>query len=126
MSEKKTITKAGEVTAEVLKVWKAEFGKVHQVTVEPASRKFDPYVVPDDDGDAITDGLVGYLRPPTDKEASYALGKFPNIIAAGKIVLKTCWLGGDEAILTDERNFTAGGLRCVELLENRRSQLKEV
>lgn len=121
---KKNLTTA-EITQEVIDAWKVEFGKVHIIEVANKSVKYDPYMVPAEDDAPIEGALIGYLSKPTDKQLGFAMSKLPAVLEAGKVIVKNCWLGGDEIIKTDTALLSAAALQCVELLEVRQAQLKE-
>ena len=123
MSKKNIPT--SEITPEIILEWKKEFGKVHKIEVADKSVKYDPYMVPAEDDAPIEGALVGYLSKPTDKQLGFAMSKLPAVLEAGKVILKNCWLGGDDIIKTDTALLSAAALQCVELLEVRQAQLKE-
>ena len=107
--------------------WKKSHGEIHRIEVSETPEKFDPYKVPDDDDTAeIPNAVVGYLRRPNDRELNFAQSKMPNFTDAGKVILKACWLGGDERILNDPKLFRSAALQCLELLEVQRTRLKKL
>ncbi|GAB2586597.1 hypothetical protein [Spirosoma areae] len=118
---KKNLTTA-EITPEVIAEWKVEFGEVSKITVADKSVKYDPHMVPADD-DEIENGRVAYLRKPTDKELSFAMSKLPVMLDAGKVLLKSCWLGGDDEMKTDGALFNAAAMEALQFLEVRQSKL---
>ena len=122
---KKVLT-TGEITPDVIEQWKIEFGEVYAVTVADKSIKYDPLMAPKDDDEPIENGLVGYIRKPTDKELGFAMSKLPAVLEAGKVIVKNGWLGGDEQIKTDTALLSAAALQVVELLEVRQAQLKKL
>lgn len=122
---KRNLTTA-EVTPDVIEEWKKEFGEVRELRVADRSVKYDPYMVPTDEDDEIEAALVGYIRKPTDKELGFAMSKLPAVLEAGKVIVKNCWLGGDDKIKTDGPALSAAALQCVELLEVRQAQLKKL
>lgn len=81
-----------EVSNEQINAWKRDHGKV--------------YV-------AKTEGLVGYFRKPTRKELSYAMTLREKPLEMTELVLRSCWLGGDEGMLEDNDCL----LGCDKLVE---------
>lgn len=74
-----------EVTPEVIKSWKSEYGKVMKYEAE---------------------GKVAYFREPDIKtlDASAAMAT-TNPIRSNEIMAKACFLGGDEDIITEQKYF---------------------
>jgi hypothetical protein len=75
----------GEATVEQVAEWKAKYKKVHEIEV---------------------DGHVGYLKSPGRRELSHATtvgGSDP--IRFNEILLGDCWLGGSDAIKSEDELF---------------------
>ena len=121
----KKILTAADFTPDVIDALKAEHGDLFTVTVAESSVKYDPFMVPKDEDEPL-DGLVGYLRKPTDKELGFAMSKLPSILDAGKVIVKNCWVGGDERIKTETALLGAAAMQVIELLEVRQAQLKKL
>lgn len=115
---------SAEITPGIIDEWKAEFGDVYTITVSDATDKFDPLMVPKDDDETI-DGVTAYIRKPSDKELSFAMSKLPAVLEAGKVIVKNCFIGGDERVRTEPALLNAAALQCVELIEIRRARLKK-
>ncbi len=111
-----------EITPEIIEGWKKEFGEVRVITVADRSVKYDPYMVPAED-DMIEGARIAYLRKPTDRELSFAMSKLPVMLDAGKVLVKSCWLGGDEAVKTEAALFNAAALEALQFLEVRQSKM---
>ncbi|MEZ0611932.1 hypothetical protein ACAW74_25695 [Fibrella sp. WM1] len=112
-----------DLTVEQLK---EKYGEVHQISVERKPVKYDPYKAPTADDEEIEDAVVAYIRKPNDRELGHAMSKLPAIIEAGKVIVKNCFVGGDEAILNEPALLTAAALQCVELLETRNARIKKL
>jgi hypothetical protein len=105
---------------------KEKHGEIYKVAVADEVVKHDPYMVPSTDEEELDNAVVVYIRKPTSKEINFAMSKMPQMIEAGKVILKTCFVAGDRRVLDDPSMFTAGALSCIELLEIRQSQLKKL
>ncbi|GAB3734930.1 hypothetical protein [Spirosoma lituiforme] len=112
---------AAEVTPELIDQWKEKHGEISKITVADHSVKFDPHLVPADDEEI--EGKTAYLRKPTDKELSFAMSKLPVMLDAGKVLVKSCWLGGDEEIKTDMAMFNSAAMEALQFLEVRQSKM---
>ena len=122
MSKKPATT--GEITPEIIEQWMDEYDEVHMLSVANTSIKYDPHAVIDDDADI--DGWVCYIRKPNDKEMNFAMSKLPAMLDAGKVIVKSCWLGGDEEIKTNVPAFNAAAMQALEFLEVRQAKLKKL
>lgn len=74
-----------------------------------------------------TGGHIGYLRKPKRKDISYAsiAGKV-DPIKFNEAILRTCWLGGSEAIRTDDDKFMAASGVLADLIEVADAELKKL
>ena len=99
MSEEKVI---GQATAEQIKEWKGKHGDVFAIKV-------------DDENEGTH---VCYLRTPKRKDLSAAsvAGKV-DPLKFNEVILRQCWLGGDEAIRTDDRLFLAVSGKIPDIIE---------
>ena len=120
---KKTYTLEDLYKEDVIDALRKEHGELHKVVVASASQKYDPYAVPDDSLEETEETTFGVIRKPTDKELSFAMTKLPSILDAGKVIVKNCWIGGDERILNETAMLNAAAMQCVELIEVRKSKL---
>lgn len=98
-------------TKEKIAEWKAKFGKVSMLKVG---------------------GKEAYLRTPDRKilsaanlGATTAEGKFDPMLY-NEIILKNCWLAGDDEIMTDTGLFLAASKQLVKLIEAYESELVEL
>ena len=73
------------------------------------------------------DEFVCYLRKPTRKELSYAAvaGK-TDPLKYNETILKSCWLGGDEEIRTDDDLFLSAGAVLGDIIETKAAELKKL
>lgn len=80
-----------EFTQEEIAKWKEQYGDVYELEVE---------------------GHKGYVRKPGRKQLSYATTMASNQgnmnpLVFAEHILSACWLGGDEAIKTNDDLFLA-------------------
>jgi len=93
----------GQATPEQVTEWKAKHKEVFAITV---------------------DGHVAYLKKPDRKTIAYASSvgaKDP--IKFNEIMLANCWLGGSEAIKTDDDLFLGASGKLAELIEVKEAEL---
>lgn len=78
------------------------------------------------------DGKYCFLKKPS--RATYAkvipmltpmMGGEVNIMRAGELVLRECFIGGDQEFLTDDDFIVAGSIQCVGLIEIKEATLKK-
>lgn len=102
MSNKKT----GVATPEQIAQWKEKHGDVFAVSV---------------------DGHVCYLKKPDRKTLAYASSigtKDP--IKFNEVLLSNCWLGGSEAIKTDDSLFLGASGKLSEIIEVKEAELEKL
>ncbi len=93
----------GEVNQEQIDAWKKQHGEVKAL---------------------IIDGHIGYLKKPDRKTLGYAStvgSKDP--IKFNEIILNNCWLGGSEAIKTDDSLFLSTGQVLADLIQVKEAEL---
>lgn len=98
--------KSNEVTAEQIKKWKKKYGSVSKLSVEDK---------------------VAYLRPPDRKTLSFAgsiATKDP--MKFNEIILKNCWLAGDEEIKTDDNLFISASGKLADLIDIKEAKLEKL
>jgi len=96
----------GEVSKDQIKQWKAQHGDVFAIRV---------------------DGHVCYLKRPDRKVIAYASSvgtKDP--VKFNELMLSNCWLGGSEAIKTDDSLFLGASGRLAELIEIKEAELEKL
>jgi hypothetical protein len=73
------------------------------------------------------EGKACYLRKPDRKTLSAAsvLGK-SDPLKYNEVILKNCWLDGDEEIKTDDGLFLGISGRLAELIEIKEGELKKL
>lgn len=114
-----------DVTPEIIAQWKAQYGEVYMIEVAVDPELFEANTIaPDLDN---LPRLTGYLKKPDRKCMNFAMVTMPkNIITAGKAVIKDCWLGGDEKLITEDAYFSSAAFQAIELVEIYQSRLKKV
>lgn len=115
-----------DFTPEKIEELKAKHGGVFTIEVEDETVKYDPYRVPSDDDADLENAKLIYLRKPTDQELNFAMTKMPAFLEAGKVIVKSCFLGGDADVLSDGKMLNAAAMQAVELIEFRKAKLKKL
>lgn len=126
-------------TPEQIEKWKKLFGNVHVLTVECKFKTADGEEF-DERSDAeahvedfkedmraieVTEKKVAYLKTPSRKvigAANAMAGK--DTIKLSEIILKNCWLGGDEEIMTDDQYFLAAHSVLGNIVKVKNADLK--
>lgn len=95
-----------KVTNEQIQEWKKKHGTVYHITV---------------------DGKECFLKRPSRKTIGYAsaAGK-DDPMKFNEVVLRDCWLGGDEEIKTDDVLFMSVSGELASLIELKRVELKKL
>lgn len=95
-----------KITKEQIAEWKKKYDTVYQLAV---------------------DGKVAYLHKPDRKTLSYAsTAGQTDPLKFNEILLKGCWLGGDEEIRTDDDLFLAASGKLGELIQVKEAELKKL
>lgn len=73
------------------------------------------------------DGKVGYLRKPDRKTLSFASAAgTSDPFKFNEVILKNCWLGGDDEIKTDDDLFLAASAVLADLIQVKEASLKKL
>lgn len=93
------------VTPEQIADWKRKYGEVYVATAE---------------------GRTAYLRRPDRKiiSAAAVLGGSDNL-KQKEILIRNCWLGGDEEMLAEDKYFLGLSTRIDALIEVAQVELKK-
>ena len=96
----------GKATNEQIEAWKKQHKDVFEIVV--------------------TDSVC-YLRKP-DRATMKAIASIASSdpIRANEVLLKNCWLGGDESIQTDDEKFFAVSSQLSRLIEIKEAELKKL
>lgn len=96
-------TLIGQATPEQIEAWKKEHGKVWAI---------------------IVDGHICYLKKPNRKTLGYAsvAGK-DNPLKFNEVIMNNCFIGGSEAIKTDDELFLAASSKLVDLIQVKEAEL---
>lgn len=86
----------GTATAEQIEKWKKTHGSVFKVKVAES---------------------VCYLKTPDRKTMAYVATLGNNPVRANEALLENCWLGGDEAIKTDDEMFFGVSSKLAEIVQ---------
>jgi hypothetical protein len=93
-------------TKEQIENWKAKHGDIFRIQVEDKAC---------------------YLKKPGRKTLGYAsLAGKENPLKFNEILLKDCWLDGDETIRTDDGLFLSVSSRLPELIEIKEAELEKL
>lgn len=95
-----------DITQKQIKEWKEKFTDIFEIEVE---------------------GKKGYLRSPDRKILSLATveaGQDP--FKFNEIILKNCWLGGDEDIINIEKYSLAAGSKLDKIIEIKEASIKKL
>ncbi len=94
------------VTQEMIAAWKQQYGDVYEIEVE---------------------GRKAYLKAPDRKTMGYAatLGA-KDPVRFNEVILKNCWLGGDEAIRENDRLFLGAGQVLGKIIEVADAAIKKL
>ena len=95
-----------EVTKEQIQEWKKKHGKVFKISC---------------------DGKSCYLKRPSRKTLGYAsvAGK-DDPLKFNEVILRDCWLGGDEEIRTDDVLFLSVSSQLANIIETKEAELEEL
>ncbi|MDR0789640.1 MAG: hypothetical protein LBO06_02455 [Bacteroidales bacterium] len=95
-----------KVTEEQIKNWKKQHGEIFCVEV---------------------DGKSCYLRVPTRAELGFAAESAKtNPLAFNEVILRECWLAGDEEIRTDDGLFLSVSGQLSQMIEIKEAQIKKL
>lgn len=100
------MTNINEITQEQIDAWKKQFGDVFKVDI---------------------DGHIGYLKMPDRKTLSYAntIGD-KDPLKFNEMVLNAAWLGGDEAIKTNDSLFISVGPALAQIIKAKDAELTKL
>lgn len=126
-------------TPEQIEKWKSIYGDVHTLEIECKFKTADGEEF-DERSDAeehvedfkedmreieVTEKKVAYLKTPSRKvigAAQSMAGK--DNIKFGEIIMKNCWLGGDEEIQTDDSLFLSANTVLGNIIKIKTASLK--
>lgn len=103
--EKKETKLIGQATPEQIEAWKLQFGTVKEVEI---------------------DGHVCYLRLPDRKILGMASALGSDPIKFNELLLANCWLGGSEAIKTNDELFFGVSQVLGELVTFKTAKIKNL
>lgn len=94
-----------KITKEQIESWKQQHGDVFEISV---------------------DGKVGFIKKPDRKTLSYAMTEAQtNPLGFAEIILENGWLGGDEAIKTDDSLFLAAAGQIDQVVQIKEAEVKK-
>lgn len=93
--------------------------EVFEITVEAG--------VSDLDSEDFSEPASGYVQKPNNSSINRALAIMPkSVVEAGIVLLKGCWIGGDERILSDEAMLRGAATQMLEFIEIKKAKLKKI
>ncbi len=112
-TESKVKTLPGGVTQEQIDDWKEQHEGVYIVEAyKPSGEK-----------------LTGYVHDVNSRKLRKSILRnigMGDAQTGGELVIKNCWLGGDEAIKTDQKLFEAAALAAIEALDMREATARRL
>lgn len=100
-----------KVTQEQINEWKAKYGEIVKITVKDETK-----------GDKVC-----YLHKPTRKTLSYASVAGKNdTLKFNEVILRDCWVAGDEEIKTDDTLFLSVSAKLNALIEIKEAELEKL
>lgn len=105
------MTKTTIVTDAMIAMWKKQYGEVYCIKVS-AEGEDKPE-------------LTGYFRKP-NLEILSAASSATNPIQQGNILFENCWLGGDEAMATDDEARLGAMAQLAQIFKPRVATLKKI
>jgi len=94
-----------KITKEQIELWKKKHGKVFEIKVE------DKHC---------------FLKKPDRQTLSFAMTMAQtDPLGFTEAILENCWLGGDEAIKTEDSLFLAASAKIDGILEVKQAELKK-
>jgi len=93
----------GQVDQSQIDDWKKKHGKVYAI---------------------IVDGHIGYVRKPTRTEVAYSSTiAQTNPMKSNEALLNSTWLGGSDAIKTDDELFFGAAAKLGEIISVKEAEL---
>lgn len=89
-------------TPEQLAAWKTQYGEFFGIVIEDK---------------------VCYLKKPDRKALSFASQVGSDPMKFNEVILKNCWIGGDEEILTNDSLFLAASSKLDQVIEFKKAEL---
>jgi hypothetical protein len=97
-----TVVSKNTATPEQIAEWKATHGEFFGIVIEDK---------------------VCYLKKPDRKALSFASQVGSDPMKFNEVILKNCWLGGDEEILTNDSLFLAASSKLDQVIEFKKAEL---
>lgn len=94
------------VTKEQIQAWKEKYGDIFRIKVEDKEC---------------------YLKKPTRKILGYAsVAGQSNPLGFNEVIMRDCWLGGDEQMRNDDTLFLSACSKIAELIEIKDAELEKL
>lgn len=96
-----------KVTQETIDAWKKKHGEIFMISFE--------------------DGTTAYLKSPDRKVLGFAMTKMQtNPLGFAEVILNQCFIGGNEAVKTDDKYFLGAASQLEGLVEAKQAELKKL
>lgn len=95
---------AASVSAEMIEAWKKQHGDIFKLDVE---------------------GKICFLKSPDRRTLGFA-SSTKDTFKFNEIVLKNCWLAGDEEILKDDSYFLAACSKLDGIIQVKQAELEKL
>lgn len=96
-------TKSSKIaTAEQIAEWKAKYGEFFHIEIEDK---------------------ICYLKKPDRKTLSFASQVGSDPMKFNEVILKNCWIAGDDEIMTDDSLFLAASSKLDQVIEFKKAEL---
>ena len=82
------------------------------------------YTITLDDG--LTCKLSKLPRAVLEQVMGMIMSKPPEMIRAGEVILRNCWVDGDQKILDDEDSLIGASMLAYELINIKQGVLKKI
>jgi hypothetical protein len=102
-------------------------GELSEVALEALKKQHnDAQVITVDGADEFTKHCI-YVKKPDRRIMSLAMSPMnKSIVEQAEVLLKNCFIGGDENVLKDDDLFLAASVHALTLLEVRASEIKKL
>lgn len=95
-----------KASQEQIQQWKGKYGEIFRITVEDKEC---------------------YLKKPNRKTIGYAtVAAKDNPLKFGEVILRDCFIGGDEEFKTDDTLFLSANGKLAELIEIKEAELEKL
>lgn len=102
MNNQDTTKSINTATPEQIAEWKSKFGEFFHIEIEDK---------------------ICYLKKPDRKTLSFASQVGSDPMKFNEVILKNCWIAGDEEIMTNDSLFLAASSKLDQVIEFKKAEL---